>query len=104
MTRSLRPYETLLLIDARLNDGDVEAAIERFSTLVSEQGGSVDNLDRWGRRRLAYDIEDLQEGYYTVVKYQVDPDKRQAIEDAMPFIEGLVRHKTVRPETRVRNA
>ena len=100
----MRPYETMLLIDARLNDGDVEAAIERFTTLLTEQGGSVDNLDRWGRRRLAYDIEDLQEGYYVVITYQLDPDKRQLIEDAMPFIEGLIRHKTVRPETRVRNA
>ncbi len=98
----MRPYETMLLLDARLSDAAVESAIERFTSLVSEHGGSVDNVDRWGRRRLAYEIEDLQEGYYVVITYQLDPARRKDVEAALPFVDGLVRNKTVRPETRVR--
>lgn len=100
----MRPYETMLLIDGRLPDAGIDAAVERFSALVAENGGSMTNVDRWGRRRLAYEIEDMQEGYYVVFTYDLPPDGQKPIEAALPFVEGLVRHKTVRPEVRVRNA
>ena len=100
----MRPYETLLLIDARLRDAAIQNAVDRFSALVAEQGGSVRNVDRWGRRRLAYEIEDLQEGYYTVFTYDLNPEGQAAIESALPFVDGLVRHKTVRPEAKERTA
>jgi len=100
----LRPYETMLLIDGRLPDAGIDAAVDRFSALVSENGGSVTNVDRWGRRRLAYEIDDMQEGYYVVFTYELGPTGQTPIEAALPFVEGLVRHKTVRPEVRTRGA
>jgi small subunit ribosomal protein S6 len=98
----LRPYETLLLIDARRQDAEIDETIGRFTGLVTENGGQVGNVDRWGRRRLAYEIEDQTEGYYAVVNYDLDPAKCDTVEKALPFVEGLVRSKTVRPEARTR--
>ncbi len=92
----MRPYETMLLIDARLDDGRIDDAINRFTTLVTERGGSLGKVDRWGRRRLASELDDLNEGYYAIVTYELDPARRQEIHEALPFIEGLVRSKTVR--------
>ncbi len=98
----MRPYETMLLLDPRQEDSAIEQTIERFSGAVSERGGEVQNVDRWGRRRLAYEIDDLLEGYYAVITYTLEPDKRGEIEAGLPFFEGLLRSKTIRPEPRMR--
>jgi small subunit ribosomal protein S6 len=98
----LRPYETMLLLDARRQDTEIEETISRFTSLVTERGGEVTNTERWGRRRLAYAMGDNTEGYYAIFTYSVDPSKRGEIEAALPFVEGLVRAKTVRRDIRTR--
>lgn len=100
----MRLYETMLLIDARLDDEAVEGVIDRFNALVAEGGGTPDKTEKWGRRRLAYEIDDQPEGYYVVLTYNMEADKRAELERALPFLEGRVRSKTVRPEIRVRKA
>lgn len=100
----MRPYETLLLVDPRREDAEIEATLEAFAGLVTDRGGQVGNWDRWGRRKLAYEIEDLTEGYYAVCTYDLDPDKRPEVEAGLPFVDGLVRAKTVRREVRTRRA
>jgi small subunit ribosomal protein S6 len=92
----------MLLLDARREDVEIEAAMDRFNSLVGELGGEMSNVDRWGRRKLAYEMESQSEGYYVVCTYQLDPDKRAELEGALPFIEGLIRAKTVRRDVRTR--
>jgi small subunit ribosomal protein S6 len=99
----LRSYETLLLVDPRRTDQEIDATVARFTTLVTERGGEVAKVERWGRRRLAYEIEGLTEGYYAVCDYSVGEEHRKEIEEALPFVEGLVRTKTVRRDTRTRS-
>ena len=99
----MRPYETMLLLDARREDAEIEATIERFATLVSERGGEMSNTERWGRRKLAFEIGSVTEGYYAICTYNLDSDKRKDLEAALPFIEGLVRAKTVRRDVRTRS-
>lgn len=99
----MRPYETLLLLDARRQDVEIEATIERFTALVSERGGQMSNVERWGRRKIAYEMGPLTEGYYAVCTYELEPDKRSDLEAALPFVEGLVRAKTVRRDVRTRS-
>ncbi len=98
----MRPYETVLLLDARRDDAEIEETITKFSALVTERGGEIANVDRWGRRKLAYEIEDHSDGYYAVFTYSVEPEQRAEIEAALPFVEGLVRSKTVRRDVRTR--
>jgi len=92
----------MLLLDSRLDDVAIGASIDRFTALVTERGGTPDNVDRWGRRRLAHEVNDLQEGYYAIVTYDLDPNQRHELEAALPFVEGLVRTKTVVPEAKTR--
>lgn len=99
----MRPYETLLLLDARRQDAEIEATIERFTALVNERGGQMSNVERWGRRKIAYEMGPHTEGYYAVCTYDLEPDKRPDLEAALPFIEGLVRAKTVRRDVRTRS-
>lgn len=98
----MRTYETMLLCDPRRSDAEIDQTVEAFSKLITDRGGTVDNLDRWGRRKLAYEMDDLTEGYYAVITYSIEPDAVKEIDAALPFLEGLVRNKTVRPEPRRR--
>lgn len=99
----MRPYETMLLLDSRREDAEIEATIERFSALVVERGGEMSNIERWGRRKLAYEMGPHAEGYYAICTYQLDPGKRLDLAAALPFVEGLVRSKTVRRDVRTRS-
>lgn len=99
----MRPYETMLLLDPRRDDGEIEQTITAITELITERGGEVTNLDKWGRRKLAYEIEKLADGFYAVCTYNLDPAKRTELEAALPFVEGLVRAKTVRRDLRERN-
>jgi small subunit ribosomal protein S6 len=99
---AVRLYETMLLIDPRLDTPQADAVVERFGALVTDRGGATESVDRWGRRKLAYEIDKLQEGFYAVVTYQLDPTERKGLEEALPFVEGLIRTKTVFPQVRTR--
>ena len=98
----MRPYETVLLLDARRDDAEIEQTINSFTSLITERGGEVANVDKWGRRKLAYEIEDHTDGYYAVFTYSIEPGHRAEIEAALPFVDGLVRAKTVRRDVRTR--
>jgi small subunit ribosomal protein S6 len=100
----VNPYETLLLLDARRTDAEIEETLTAFATLVTERGGEVGGWERWGRRKLAYEIEDQTEGFYAICNYTLDAPARDEIEKALPFVEGLVRSKTVRRDVRTRSA
>jgi small subunit ribosomal protein S6 len=93
-----------LLCDPRRDDAELAITLERFQTLVDERGGTVQKIDKWGRRKLASDVGDLSEGYYALVEYELDPGRRADLESALPFVEGLVRTKTIRRDLRERGA
>jgi small subunit ribosomal protein S6 len=100
----VHPYETLLLLDARRTDAEIEETLTAFAALVTDRGGEIENWERWGRRKLAYEIDDQTEGFYAICRYTLDPSGRGEIDSALPFVEGLVRSKTVRPDVRTRSA
>ncbi len=99
----MRPYETMLLLDARRDDVEIEATITRFNELVTERGGEMSNIERWGRRKIAYEIASTTDGYYAIFTYNLDPGKRTDLEAALPFVDGLLRSKTVRRDVRTRS-
>lgn len=98
----MSPYETMLLVDPRREDTQIEETLSAFASLITDRGGEIAKWDRWGRRKLAYEMNDLTEGYYAVCTYNLDTSARAEIEAALPFVEGIVRTKTVRPDLRTR--
>jgi small subunit ribosomal protein S6 len=92
----------LLLVDPRREEPEIEQTLNAFAGLVTDRGGEVSGWDRWGRRKLAYELDDLTEGYYAVCNYSLEPSARGEVEAALPFVEGLVRSKTVRKDVRTR--
>lgn len=93
----MRKYEVMIILDPSLEDKDVRAAVDRFLTTVTSRGGKVLNIDHWGKRRFAYEIRHLTEGYYTVVELEADPATMDELSRVLFLADGVIRHKVVRP-------
>lgn len=88
-------YETLFIVDVNLGDEGVQNLIDRFKAMV-EQNGEMTKTDDWGKRHLAYPINDLNEGYYYIMTYTAKPDFPAEIERVMHITDGILRSMTVR--------
>jgi small subunit ribosomal protein S6 len=94
----MRKYEALVILDARLEEGDLQKAVERFSDVVTDNGGEVAGIDRWGNRRFAFEIDHQNEGYYFVASFSAPEDAVAKLERTMQISDEFIRGKIVRPE------
>ena len=91
----------MLILPAEADESVVSAALERITRIVSEAGGAVGNVDRWGRRRLAFEIVKQTEGYYVVAEFTADPGVIAELERALHLADEVLRFKVVvRPEAK----
>jgi small subunit ribosomal protein S6 len=91
----LREYEVMLILPAEADESVVGGAVERITKILSERGGEVRNIDRWGRRRFAYPIARQSEGYYVVVRFTSEPDSISEIDRSLTLADEVVRFKVV---------
>jgi small subunit ribosomal protein S6 len=94
----MRRYEVMIILDPGLEDKDAKAAVDRHLTTVSSRGGEVQNVDHWGKRRFAYEIRHINEGYYTVVVLNAEPEAVDELARVLGLADEVIRHKVVRPE------
>ena len=92
----MREYELVVILSPELAEEDVPAAIDRLSQLIADRGGEVKDVDRWGRRKLAYPIKKHLEGNYLVTQVKLDPNRTSDVEAALRISEEVVRHLLVR--------
>ncbi|MGZ4129314.1 MAG: 30S ribosomal protein S6 [Actinomycetota bacterium] len=91
----LRQYEVMLILPAEADESVVSGALDRITGIVSEGGGEVGNVDRWGRRRLAYEIDRQNEGYYVVAEFRADPAVITPLERALHLADDVLRFKVI---------
>ncbi|ADD39848.1 30S ribosomal protein S6 [Stackebrandtia nassauensis] len=96
----MRHYEVMVILDPDLEERQVTPSLENFLKVISEAGGAVENLDIWGRRRLAYEINKKSEGIYAVANLQSEPAAVAEMERQMRLNESIMRTKVLRPELR----
>jgi small subunit ribosomal protein S6 len=94
----MRDYEALVIVDGRLDEGDIQKAVDRFSTLVADRGGEVTGVDRWGVRRFAYEIDHQSEGYYFKTNFKAPETALEDLNRLVLIADEFVRGKIVRPE------
>ena len=94
----MRKYEIMVLVDSDIDERQVPGLIEKHLEAITAGGGTVDNVDHWGRRRLAYDINKKSEASYTVVQVTCDPALVQEMDRLMSIDERIVRTKVLRLE------
>ncbi len=73
MEKKLNSYETLFVVDARLSEEEIKATVEKYTTLIADNG-TVEEVNEWGKRKLAYPINDLTEGYFVCVTFKSATD------------------------------
>jgi small subunit ribosomal protein S6 len=94
----MRHYQMMIILDPNLEEGTVQPSLEQFLTVVKSDGGSVDKVDVWGRRRLAYEIEKKSEGIYAVVDMVAEPDSVRELDRQLGLNEAVLRTKVLRVE------
>ena len=92
----MRKYEVMFVLRPDLDDEKVTATIEKFSALIQGQGGTVGNIEKWGRRRLAYEIKGQREGYYVVVNFEGEPAVSSELDRVLKITDEVLRHLIVR--------
>jgi small subunit ribosomal protein S6 len=96
----MRRYEMMIILDPSLEERTVQPSLEPFLNVVTSAGGSVEKIDVWGRRRLAYDIDHKSEGIYTVIDLTADPDAVKELDRQLGLNEAVLRTKIIRPDQR----
>jgi small subunit ribosomal protein S6 len=94
----MRKYEVMVLIDSDVDERQVLALVEKHLEVITNGGGTVDNTDIWGRRRLAYDINKKSEAYYAVLQVTAEPATVSEMDRLMTIDEKIVRTKVLRRE------
>jgi small subunit ribosomal protein S6 len=95
---NMNQYEVMYVIDPALEDSARSELINRFSDLVVKNGGEVDRVDEWGKRRLAYAIQYKTEGYYVLMYIKAPAELPREIERNMQISDSVLRYLTVRYE------
>lgn len=95
----MRRYEVMVILDPSLDERTVAPSLDQFLAVVRNDGGTVEKVDVWGRRRLAYEIKKKPEGIYSVIDLQAEPAVVKELDRQMNLNESVLRTKVLRPET-----
>jgi small subunit ribosomal protein S6 len=95
---ALRRYEVMVILDPDLEERTVEPSLDQYLNLVRQDGGNVETVDIWGRRRMAYDIKKKSEGIYAVIELDAEPATVKELDRQLTLNESVLRTKVIRPE------
>ena len=96
----MRHYELMVILDPDLEERTVAPSLDQFLGVIRQAGGSVEKVDVWGRRRLAYEIGHKVEGIYAVLDVTAEPAAVKELDRQLNLNEAVLRTKVLRPETR----
>lgn len=94
----MRKYEVMVIIDPDTDDRQITPLIEKHTKVITDGKGTIDNVDVWGRRRLAYEINKKPEGVYVVLDITAEPAVVQEMDRLMTIDEQIMRTKVMRPD------
>lgn len=94
----MRKYEVMVIIDPDTDERQVAPMLERYLKIITDGGGTVDNVDLWGKRRLAYEIRKKPEGIYAVLDFTARPEDVKELDRQFTINEQIMRTKVLRPD------
>ncbi|TCJ30622.1 30S ribosomal protein S6 [Nocardioides jejuensis] len=92
----MRAYEVMVILDPSLDERTIEPSLDKYLNVIRNDGGTVDNVDVWGRRRLAYEIKKNEEGIYAVLQLNAEPATVKEFERQLGLNESILRTKVLR--------
>jgi len=96
----MNKYEVVYIIDPAVEEEARKALIAKYNELITGNGGSVDKVEEWGKRRLAYAIDYKTEGYYVLVNFQAESELPKELERNLQISESVIRYQVIRIEER----
>ena len=90
-------YELMVILDPEIDERTVAPSLDKFLNVIRTDGGTIDNVDIWGRRRLAYEIKKKPEGIYAVVNFTAEPATAKELDRQLGLNESVMRTKLLRP-------
>ena len=90
MAKTTEKYEVLYVLNPNLSEEETQGVVEKFKPLI-EQNGTIDEMDEWGKRKLAYEINYLTEGYYVLVKFTSGPEFPAELDRVLGITDGVIR-------------
>lgn len=94
----MRKYETIFILDPSFDEEAVKASIEKFKGVIENGGGTVENVDEWGKRKLAYEIAKVNEGFYTLINFEANTELPKELDRVFRITDGVIRHIVVKQE------
>jgi len=94
----VRNYEVMYIIKPEVEEEKVTALVEKFKALVEERGAEVTKLDKWGKRRLAYEINHMKEGIYVVMQFKAEAAAAAELDRVMKINDDIIRHMITRED------
>ena len=96
----MRPYEVMVILDPSLDERTVAPSLDTYLNVVRQDGGQVESVDVWGKRRLAYEIDKNAEGIYAVIDLRAEPTTVKELDRQLTLNESVLRTKVIRPDKR----
>ena len=94
----MNKYELTVVVNAKIEDDVRVATVEKVKEYVARYGGTVTNVDEWGKKRLAYEIQKMKEGFYYFIQFEADATAPSEIERHVRIMENVIRYLCVRQE------
>ena len=94
----MNKYELAVVVSAKLEDDDRNATIERVKEIITKHGGSIVNVDEWGKKKLAYEIRKMREGFYYFIQFSGDASVPGEVESRVRLMENVIRYLCVKQD------
>lgn len=92
----MRNYELMFIIKPDLEEEATAALVDKYTNLITELGGTVANVDKWGKRRLAYEVGGYNDGYYVIVNFQAEPQASKEVERVLKISDDVIKHMVIK--------
>ena len=94
----MRAYEVMVILEPSLDERTIEPSLDKYLNVIRKDGGSVESVDVWGRRRMAYEIQKNAEGIYAVINLSAEPATVKEFARQLGLNESILRTKVMRPD------
>ncbi len=96
----MNKYELAVVVSAKIEDEERAAVVDKCKALIERFGGTITNVDDWGKKRLAYEIEKMKEGFYYFIQFEAESSAPAEIESRIRIMDNVLRYLVVKNETK----
>lgn len=96
----MNKYELAVVVSAKIEDEERAALVDKCKALIERFGGTITNVDDWGKKRLAYEIQKMKEGFYYFIQFEAESSAPAEIESRIRIMDNVLRYLVVKNETK----